>query len=92
MIGQLTCRVGEKLQLSGYANDFDRSICAIEFSLNEGKSWTIYPTPGTESDLNLYWSFDFTPTEPGTYEMLIRSVNSLGETSPIPARVTIVVE
>ncbi len=90
MIGEVICRAGAPVRLSGYANDFDRRVLAVQFSLDEGRNWTTYETPGTTSERNLYWTFDYVPDQPGTYRMLIRSVNEDGVASPTPARVTIV--
>ena len=35
---------GQPIEFAGYVDDFDRTICAMEFSLDDGASWTAYPT------------------------------------------------
>ncbi len=92
MIGGVRGEVGRPLTFEGYANDYDKRIRAVQFSLDDGETWTSYDTPDTVADKNLYWKFEYTPQEPGMYQLLIRSVNEDGVASPIPARVDFWVE
>lgn len=92
MIGEITGHIGEPLTIAGYANDYDKRIKAVQFSLDDGETWTTYETPDTVADLNLYWKFEYTPLIAGSYELLIRSVNEDDEVSPTPARVDFWVE
>lgn len=92
MIGTVYGRVGESVELSGYADDFERPIEAVQFSLNDGKTWTDYPCAGSDAERLLRWRFEFVPKQEGSYRLLVRSKNDLGETSPTPARVQICVE
>ncbi len=92
MIGGIRGRVGEPLVIAGYANDYDKRIRAVQFSLDDGETWTTYETPGTVPDLNLYWKFEYTPEVAGAYQLLVRSVNEDGVASPTPARVDFWVE
>ncbi|MEE8716971.1 MAG: triple tyrosine motif-containing protein [Coriobacteriales bacterium] len=87
MIAGITGRVGQPLTIAGYANDYDRRICAVQFSLDDGETWTTYETPNTVPDKNLYWRFEYTPEQPGNYQLLVRSVNEDGVASPIPAAI-----
>lgn len=91
MIGAVRGRVGEPVRLRGYAYDFGRTVAAVEFSLNEGRTWTRYETPGTNDYQTLTWTFDYTPEQPGTHCLLVRSVNDAGEASGQPARVELLV-
>lgn len=92
MISGIRGKVGQPVSIAGYANDYDRRICAVQFSLDDGETWTTYQTPGTVPDKNLYWKFEYTPERPGAYQLLVRSVNEDGEASPTPARIDFVVE
>lgn len=83
MLGRTMGKVGEPLTFSGYADDFDKTIAAIEFSLDEGATWTRYPTPDATSDKLLTWSFAYTPEEPGLYRLRVRAVNEDGTCSPL---------
>lgn len=91
MIPQVQGTVGTPVRLSGYAYDFGQTIAGVQFSLNEGRTWTTYETPGTNDYQTLSWSFDYTPERPGTYHFLIRALNDRGEPSPTPSHVTLVV-
>ena len=92
MIGGVKGSVGKPMVFEGYANDYDRSIKAVQFSMDDGETWTTFETPGTVPDKNLYWKFEYTPEVAGTYQLLIRSVNEDDEPSPIPAQVNFWVE
>ncbi|WP_139653707.1 PKD domain-containing protein [Raoultibacter phocaeensis] len=83
MLGRVTGTVGEPLTFSGYADDFDKAIAAIEFSLDEGATWTRHDTPDATSDKLLTWSFVYTPTQPGLYRLRVRAVNEDGTRSPL---------
>ena len=87
MIGSVRGTVGVPLVFEGYANDFDKAIRAVQFSLDGGRTWTTYGTPGTTAERNLCWRYEYTPERPGSYELLVRSVNEDGAASPEPARV-----
>ena len=39
---------GPPIEFAGYVDDFDRTICAMEFSLDDGASWTAYPTAAVD--------------------------------------------
>lgn len=92
MIGTVHGQVGRPVRLSGYADDFDRAIEAVQFSLDGGKNWTEYPTGGADTERLLRWNFSFTPEVEGDYLMHVRSKNDRGEVSPTPAFVRISVE
>ncbi len=87
MIGTVQGFVGTPLAFEGYANDFDKAIRAVEFSLDDGETWTTCETRGTTAERNLYWRFECVPERAGVYELLVRSVNEDGAASPQPARV-----
>lgn len=92
MIPRLYASVGESVELSGYAMDFDHTIGAVQFSLDDGRNWTTYATEGTTDYQNVNWTFIYTPEEEGLYVMKIRSVNDEGKASPAAASVEILVE
>lgn len=92
MIGTVYGAVGRPLVFEGYANDFDKAIRAVQFSLDDGKTWATHETVGTTSERNLYWRYEYVPERPGSYELLVRSVNQDGAVSSHPARVAFCVE
>lgn len=91
MIGKVYGTVAQPLVFEGYANDFDKAIAGIEFSLDDGTTWSTYRVDNATPERNLYWKFEYIPERCGTYELLIRSVNEDGTASPEPARVSFVV-
>jgi len=76
-------RVGEPVRLVGYADDFENAIAAVRFSLDEGVTWTEYPTAGAVPETGVNWSFTYTPERPGLYLMRAKSVNGRGELSAV---------
>lgn len=87
MIAPVYATAGRPVRLKGTAYDFGHAISAIQFSLDDGQNWTTYDTCGTNDYQNLTWSFEWTPERPGTYTLLVRSVNDRGEASPESAYV-----
>lgn len=80
-------RVGEKITFEGYADDYDKAIRAVQFSLDGGATWTTEETPDATVGLWVWWNFAYTPTRPGRYLLHVRSVNEDGNASPTPATV-----
>lgn len=80
-VGQVGC----PLSLEGWADDFDREIRAIQFSLDDGKNWTTYETKHADASRWVYWRFSYTPEQSGSYALKVRAVNELGDVSPLPA-------
>lgn len=92
MIARTHGKAGDLLEFSGSAYDFGHSITAIQFSLNNGETWTTYETPGTNDYQNLNWKFQFSIEDPGFYVLRVRSVNDAGRVSPESAFSEIVIE
>lgn len=92
MISKVFGQVGVPVRFEGSAYDFGCSIAAMQFSMDGGKTWTTYDTPGTNDYQNLFWTFDYIPTEPGFYVLMVRSVNSVGEASPESAYAELLIE
>ena len=76
-------RVGEPMEFTGWAHDFDKRIIAVEFSLDNGANWTTYDVSDSTDDLWVHWTFSYTPERPGFYRLLVRSVNDAGAASPL---------
>lgn len=77
--------VGRPIEFSGYVDDFDRTIVAMEFSLDEGASWTAYPTQAIDKSRGVNWQFVYTPERPGRYLLKVRPVTEDGEPSNLVA-------
>ena len=77
--------VGQAMKFEGWADDYDKRIVAVEFSLDGGETWRRHDTEGTDAVRWVWWTFEWKPEEAGHYTMLVRSVNEDGKTSPMPA-------
>lgn len=77
--------VGRPIEFSGYVDDFDRTICAMEFSLDDGASWTAYPTTAVDKSRGVNWRFVYTPEASGRYLLRVRPVTEDGEPSNLVA-------
>ena len=75
--------VGGSITFEGYADDYDKAIAAVQFSLDGGSTWTTYKTIGAKSDKWVYWYFTYCPKEPGSYELSVRSITRDGTVSPL---------
>lgn len=82
-----TFPVGGEITFEGYADDYDKAIARVEFSLDGGKSWTGYDTQGATADKWVYWFFNYTPEAPGTYALQVRSVTADGAVSPLASTI-----
>lgn len=89
MIGTLVATAGRALVVEGYAQDFGKAIEAMQFSCDEGSTWTSYPTSNADPGRNVNWSFSFTPPHAGHYHLLVRAVSERGGVTPEPARIAI---
>lgn len=84
--------VGKLMVFRGYAHDYDKAIVAVQFSLDGGLHWTEHATPGATSDKLVRWKFEYMPRKAGEYRLLVRSVNELGQVSPVPDGVSFIVQ
>ena len=87
-----TFAVGQPITFEGYADDYDKAIARVEFSLDGGKTWTAYETKDATSDKWVYWYFTYTPEETGTFELSVRSVTTDGAVSPLSSTMVFTVE
>lgn len=83
MISPMQVGVGKPVTFSGYAEDYGKQIVSVQFSLDNGEHWTDYDVSDSSPDLWVHWTFSYTPEQPGTYRLLVRSVNSEGDASPL---------
>ena len=85
-------KTGEKITFHGYADAFKDSITALEFSMDQGKTWKHFDTPNTNSDQWVTWTYDFTPPEDRAYTFMVRAIDDQGNVTNDPLEKMIVVK
>ena len=83
---------GNPIVFEGYADDYDKAITAVEFSLDNGETWTTYEVEGASVDKWVYWYFTYTPEETGIYKMMVRAINEDGNVTPLASTLVFSVE
>lgn len=91
MISRTHGHVGRPLRFKGTAYDFGHAIVSVQFSLDDGSTWTIFETPETNDYQNVSWTFEYMPEEAGFYVLKVRSENDEGKVSPEAAFAEIIV-
>jgi len=87
-----TFAVGDRLVFEGYADDMGQAIKAVEFSMDNGATWTTCSTEGATADKWVYWYFAYVTEAPGTYKLDVRAVAEDGTVSPLASSVVFTVE
>lgn len=85
--GSRICTVGEPTTFSGYADDYGKRIVGVQFSLDDGRTWTTHEVPDAGCERLVQWRFVYIPHEAGSYLLKVRAVNEDGDVSPICAEV-----
>lgn len=75
--------VGQPILFEGYLDDFDNGVAAVQFSLDDGVSWTDYDTSDAVVEAGLNWRFVYTPEASGRYLLKVRAKSRSGEVSPL---------
>lgn len=88
----MTHRVGEPILFEGYVDDFEHNVSAVQFSLDDGATWTTYFTEGAVIDVGVNWRFSYNPSRPGRYLLKVRAVDGDGAASKIVAEYAFEVE
>lgn len=71
----LTGDEASPVHLEGFADAFNEPVKKIEFSFDHGATWQTLDTPNNDSKYWIYWRLDFTPPEPGSYLLNIRTTS-----------------
>lgn len=70
--------VGVPIVFEGYIDDFEHGIEVVQFSLDDGVSWTSYAADCACKELGVNWRFEYTPPLPGCYVLKVRGINKAG--------------
>ncbi len=82
-----TMPVGTQISFQGYADDCGTAVTAVEFSLDNGKTWTAYDTSKSDPKNWIYWTYDFVTEKAGTYKLDVRARTQDGTVSPLASSV-----
>ena len=89
---QDTFKVGDMVTFEGYADDCGTQVVAVEFSLDNGETWTSFDTTSSDTDSWVYWSFDYVTEQAGIFKLDVRAVTQDGTVSPLASSVVFEVE
>ena len=81
--------VGQTKEFEGFSYAFDEQIVSIEYSMDNGETWTAFNTPNTDTGKWVYWHFNYTPEEEGAYVLQVRATTAEGHTTLYPDKVMI---
>lgn len=77
--------VGDEITFEGVADDLGSPIAAIEFSFDNGRTWTSCETDGATADKWVNWQFTTSFEEAGDYRMTVRAKTADDVVSPLTA-------
>ena len=78
-------KAGDEITFEGVADDMGSPITAVEFSFDNGATWTSCATEGATADKWVNWQFTTSFEEAGDYRMTVRAKTADGEVSPLAA-------
>ncbi|MEG0759567.1 MAG: molybdopterin-dependent oxidoreductase, partial [Raoultibacter sp.] len=78
-------KAGDEITFEGVADDLGSPITAIEFSFDNGMTWTSCDTTGATADKWVNWQFTTSFEEKGDYRMSVRAKTADGIVSPLEA-------
>ncbi|WP_303202230.1 molybdopterin-dependent oxidoreductase [Raoultibacter timonensis] len=81
-------KAGDEITFEGVADDLGSPITAIEFSFDNGATWTSCETDGATADKWVNWQFTTSFDETGDYRMTVRAKTADGVVSPLEATLT----
>lgn len=81
--------MGQTFTFEGYADAFHKQVVALEFSMDQGETWTRFDASDSDKSKLVYWHFDFTPEETGAYVLQVRSVCEDGTVSTYPDEIMV---
>lgn len=81
--------VGQAHDFEGFAYAFDEQIVSMEYSMDNGETWTKFDTPNTDTGKWVYWHFNYTPEDEGAYVLQVRASTAEGHTTLYPDRVMV---
>ena len=81
-------KAGYDITFEGVADDCGSPITAIEFSFDDGATWTSCATDGATADKWVNWQFTTSFAKPGDYSVSVRAKTADGVVSPLESTLT----
>lgn len=78
-------KAGDEISFEGVADDMGSPVTGIEFTLDDGATWTAYGVEDATPDKWVNWSLKTTFDEAGDYRLQVRAKTADGVVSPISA-------
>ena len=72
---------GQPFTFNGYVDAYDKKIASMEFSMDQGETWTKFDLPETDVNKMVWWNFTWTPEKEGAYCLTVRATTEDGEVS-----------
>ena len=69
---------GKPFTFEGYADAYDEAVVKLEFSMDNGKTWTPYDLGQTDPSKWVYWHYTWTPGSDGSYVLMVRGTTDTG--------------
>ena len=74
----LLIETGKPHTFEGYADAFNERIVSVEFSMDDGATWTKYDLGETDVKKWIYWNWTWTPESDGSYVLTVRATSESG--------------
>lgn len=74
----LIIETGVPHTFEGYADAYDEKIVSLEFSMDQGETWTKYDLGDTDVTKWVYWYFTWTPQTDASYVLTVRATTESG--------------
>lgn len=69
---------GKPFTFEGYADAYDEAVTKLEFSMDNGETWTSFDLGQTDPRQWVYWHFTWTPETDGSYVLMVRGTTETG--------------
>ena len=82
---------GKPYTFEGYADAWESPMTALDFSMDDGQTWTRYELEDTNVDQWVTWKFTWTPDagSDSAYVLQVRGVDADGDVTPEPIEVMV---
>ena len=77
---------GKPFTFEGYADAYDEAVVKLEFSMDNGKTWTPYDLGQTDPSKWVYWHYTWTPESDGSYVLMVRGTTIPASWEPTSKR------